>query len=77
MAEFVVREVICDFEGRRRPVSFCYLESNSIKEAHDSLLASVKTVFSDLIRRDDEDSYFLQVNSEKHVVTTCSVVLSL
>lgn len=66
--EFVAREVICDFEGRRRPVFFCYCESGSVKDAHGSLFSSVKSVFSDLIHRDDEESYFLQVNSDKHGV---------
>ena len=68
MAEFVACEVVCDFEGRRRPVSFCFSESQSVKDAHDSLFSSVKVVFSDLIRWEDEDSYFLQVNSDKHGV---------
>ena len=62
----VAREVLCDFEGRRRPVSFCYSEANSVKEAHDSLFSAVKSVFADVIRWGDEDSYYLQVNSDKH-----------
>ena len=66
--EFVAHEVICDFEGRRRPVLFCYCESGSVKDAHVSLFSSV---FSDLIHRDDEESYFLQVNSEKHGMIGC------
>ena len=60
------REVICDFEGRRRPVSFCYSESNSVKEAHEGLFSAVKRVFADVIRSGEEDSYYLQINNEKH-----------
>ena len=48
IAGAMVREVICDFEGRRRPVSFYCSQLDSAKEAHDNLSA-VKTVFSDII----------------------------
>ena len=60
----MAREVVCEFEGRRRLVSFCC--SDSVKEAHDSLFSAVKTAFSDIICSSEEDSYFLQVDSKKH-----------
>lgn len=57
------REVICDFEG---PVSFCYSESNSVKEAHEGLFSAVKKGFADVIRSGEKDSYYLQINNENH-----------
>ena len=45
---------------------FFYSVSNSVNEAHESLFTAVKMGFSDLIRCGGEDSYFLQVNSDKH-----------
>ena len=62
----MAREVICDFEGRRRPVSFCFSDLDSVKEAHDHFFSAVKTAFSDLISWKEEDSYFLQVDTRRH-----------
>ena len=61
----MAREVICDYEGRRRPVSFYCSQSDSAKEAHDNLFSAVKTVFSDIISWKEKDSYFLQVGHEE------------
>ena len=35
------------------------------KESHDNLLSAAKIAFGDVIQ-EEEDSYFLQVNTEKH-----------
>ena len=57
------REVLCDFEGRRRPVLFP--TSTDINEENKNLFSSVKSTFSDVLSR-KEDEYYLQVDSEKH-----------
>ena len=36
------------------------------KEENNNLVAAAKSVFSDVISRENEDSYFVQVESEKH-----------
>ena len=66
----MAREVICDFEGRRRPVSFYCSQLDSTKEAHDNLLSAVKTEFSDIISWKEKDSYFLQ--EEHGMIDVCS-----
>ena len=58
------REIVCDFEGRRRPVLFS--ASENPKEENKNLLAAVKSTFADLISEEHQDDYFLQVDSKKH-----------
>ena len=58
------REVVCDFEGRRRPVLFC--TSEDVKEENKNLLAAVKSTFCDVLSSKEDDAYFLQIESKKH-----------
>ena len=58
------REIVCNFEGRRRPVTFPAREDP--KEENKGLLAAVKTTFADLLSEENDGAYFLQVDSEKH-----------
>ena len=58
------REVLCDFEGRRRPLFF--YSSKSAKEAHGNLLSAAKATFADVLSCKEDDSYFLQVDTKKH-----------
>ena len=57
MAE--TRVTICDFEGRKRPVTF----PTSIDSRN---LVAAAECFSDVISCENEDSDFVQVESEKH-----------
>ena len=58
------KEIVCDFQGRRRPVVFSACED--AKEENSNLLAAVKTTFADLISPEKDSAYFLQVESKKH-----------
>ena len=58
------KEVLCDFEGRRRPILFD--ASEDPKEESKNLLAAVKSTFSDVISSADDSTYFLQIDSKKH-----------
>ena len=57
------REILCDFEGRRRPVVFT--SCGDAKEENERLLAAVKATFSDIAGK-EENAYYLQVDSAKH-----------
>ena len=56
------REIVCDFEGRRRPVVFSACKDP--KEENKNLLAAVKATFADLICAENDGAYFLQVDSK-------------
>ena len=56
--------VLCDYEGRRRVVTWTIGEDAT--QRNESLLLSAKRVFSDLIRDSDKGSYFVQVEDKKH-----------
>ena len=57
------REILCDFEGRRRLVVFT--SCGDAKEENERLLAAVKATFSDIAGK-EENAYYLQVDSAKH-----------
>ena len=58
------REIVCEFEGRRRAVLLS--GSEDTKKENDNLLAAVKTTFSDLLSPESDSAYYLQVENKKH-----------
>ena len=64
MAGPETRVVICDFDGRKRLVLFASCEDAA--EENKNLVTAAKSVFSDVISTEKEDSYFVQVDSGKY-----------
>ena len=64
MARIETRVVICDFDGRKRLVLFASCEDAT--EENKNLVTAAKSVFSDVISTEKEDSYFVQVDSGKY-----------
>ena len=53
------KEVFCEFEGRRRVVSFVCNED--VQKQNEELLIAAKKAFSDLLSKESDSNYYLQV----------------
>ena len=64
MEENSKREIVCNFEGRRRPDVFS--ACGDAKEEYENLLAAVKVTFADLLSEENQSNYSLQVDNHRH-----------
>ena len=53
------KEVLCEYEGRRRVVSF--VRNEDVRKENEELLIAAKKAFSDLQSKESDSNYYLQV----------------